>query len=180
MDSRERKLSDSDPGHQLLAHVLDHAPSLRRRLHCYTRNRADTEELLQDTYVRLLTLNKSGRVHIRSVAALATTIATNVARDWLRRQKVANLSLEIELAEAIGTEAEQPDQAVNTQQEFEIVAGIVECMPERRREVFLLRRAYGLSQKEIARKLAISENTVEQHLSRAARELLRLFSSTRF
>jgi RNA polymerase sigma-70 factor (ECF subfamily) len=35
--------------------------------------------------------------------------------------------------------------------------------------VFTLRKVYGFSQKEIAERLQISENTVEQHLTKAAR-----------
>jgi RNA polymerase sigma-70 factor (ECF subfamily) len=37
----------------------------------------------------------------------------------------------------------------------------IQSLPERCRQVFTLRKIYGLSQKEIAQKLSISENTVE-------------------
>ena len=42
-------------------------------------------------------------------------------------------------------------------------------LPERCRQVFTLRKVYGLSQKEIAASLDISENTVEQHLAKGVR-----------
>jgi RNA polymerase sigma factor (sigma-70 family) len=51
-----------------------------------------------------------------------------------------------------------------------IEAGL-NLLTARARETFLLRRAYGHSQKEIARQLCISENTVEQHCTKAVRAL---------
>ena len=42
-------------------------------------------------------------------------------------------------------------------------------MPRRCRQTFTLRKVYGFSQKEIAARLSIAENTVEQHLMKAAR-----------
>jgi RNA polymerase sigma factor (sigma-70 family) len=42
-------------------------------------------------------------------------------------------------------------------------------LPARCRQVFTLRKVYGLSQKEIAASLSISENTVEQHLAKGVR-----------
>ena len=45
----------------------------------------------------------------------------------------------------------------------------IQGLPDRCRQVFTLRKVYGYSQKEIALRLNISENTVEQHLTKAAR-----------
>lgn len=45
----------------------------------------------------------------------------------------------------------------------------VQKLPERCRQVFTLRKVYGYSQKEIAARMNISENTVEQQLTKAAR-----------
>jgi RNA polymerase sigma-70 factor (ECF subfamily) len=45
----------------------------------------------------------------------------------------------------------------------------IQGLPDRCRQVFTLRKVYGYSQKEIALRMNISENTVEQHLTKAAR-----------
>ncbi|MGH8323270.1 MAG: RNA polymerase sigma factor, partial [Steroidobacteraceae bacterium] len=45
----------------------------------------------------------------------------------------------------------------------------VQELPERCRQVFTLRKVYGYSQKEIAARMNITENTVEQQLIKAAR-----------
>ena len=50
-----------------------------------------------------------------------------------------------------------------------MLTAAVARLPTRCRQVFTLRKVYGLSQKEIAAELNISENTVEQHLAKGMR-----------
>ncbi len=52
----------------------------------------------------------------------------------------------------------------------EVVAGL----PEQCRKVFLMKRVYGFSQKEIASQLGITESTVEKHLIKGMRLCSRL------
>ena len=66
-------------------------------------------------------------------------------------------------------ENEQIDEIVNSHQELEVLVGAIQGLPDRCRQVFTLRKVYGYSQREIAVRMNISENTVEQHLTRAAR-----------
>jgi RNA polymerase sigma-70 factor (ECF subfamily) len=53
---------------------------------------------------------------------------------------------------------------------------VVERMPEKRKEVFLLSRRDGKSNDDIARELGISKKTVENHLNAALRELRKITS----
>jgi RNA polymerase sigma-70 factor (ECF subfamily) len=48
-------------------------------------------------------------------------------------------------------------------------------LPGRVRDVFTLRRVYGLSQREVAEKLAIAESTVEKHMARGFLLMLEQF-----
>lgn len=47
----------------------------------------------------------------------------------------------------------------------------VAALPEKRQQVFILSRTEGLSNKEIAQQLNISEKTVEDHITRAIRQI---------
>lgn len=58
---------------------------------------------------------------------------------------------------------------MNDRQELSILITAVQQLPDRCRQVFTLRKVYGYSQKEIAARLKIAENTVEQHLVTAVR-----------
>jgi RNA polymerase sigma factor (sigma-70 family) len=163
-------------------HVLEafaYESKIRARLYRYTRNRADADEILQETYVRLLSLKGPDVVPIGSVLAFVMTVARNIACDWLRHQKVLSISLVADLDLQVTAEGTQPDEWLSLEQELELLADIVESMPPRRREAFTLRKVYGLSQKEIARTLRISVNTVEQHLSSAVRYIDQVLTARR-
>lgn len=64
----------------------------------YVRNPADVDELLQETYARLLVAHHVRGSEVRSVRALALTIARNVALDWLRHRDVVPMDLVSDLA----------------------------------------------------------------------------------
>lgn len=158
------------PEERYLRRALEFEGVLRACLYRYARNSSDVEELLQETYTRLLAAGSSDQPEIRSVRAFALTIARNVALDWLRHRQVVPIELVADL-EALDVldEGEQIEEIVNSHQELRLLAHAVSGLPRRCRQVFTLRKVYGYSQKEIAARLNISENTVEQHLTKAAR-----------
>jgi len=153
-----------------LLRALEFENVLRACLYRYTRNSSDVEELLQETYARLLVAAASDDPEVRSVRGFALTVARNVAFDWLRHRQVVPIELvaDIEALEILD-ENEQVEETVNHHQELAMLVKAIQELPERCRQVFTLRKVYGYSQKEIAARLGISENTVEQHLTRAAR-----------
>lgn len=153
-----------------LVQALKFEGVLRALLYRYARNNSDVEELLQETYARLLTAGASGEPEIRSVRAFALTVARNVAFDWLRHKQVIPIELVADIeAMNILDERDQIDAIVNSHQELMMLVSAVQQLPERCRQVFTLRKVYGYSQKEIAKRMNISENTVEQQLIKAAR-----------
>lgn len=52
--------------------------------------------------------------------------------------------------------------------------GAIDQLSPRVREVFVLRKVYGLKQREIAERLGIAESTVEKHIARGLTEMSRL------
>ena len=153
-----------------LVQALEFESVLRACLYRYARNSSDVEELLQETYARLLTAGSSNEPEVRSVRAFSLTVARNVAFDWLRHKQVVPIELVADMgAMDILDERDQIDAIVNSHQELMMLVKAVQQLPERCRQVFTLRKVYGYSQKEIAARMNISENTVEQQLIKAAR-----------
>jgi RNA polymerase sigma-70 factor (ECF subfamily) len=150
---------------------LEYEGVLRACLHRYARNVADVDELLQDTWTHLLAAGSAqNREEIRSIRAFALTVARNVALSWLRHRQVVPIELVADLEQLeLLDERGLVDEIVNSHQELALLTQAVERLPARCRQVFTLRKVYGLSQKEIAAELGISENTVEQHLAKGMR-----------
>lgn len=158
-----------NPGDRYLLEALESEGVLRAYLFRFVRNPADVDELLQETYAKLLSAQPGGG-EVRSVRALALTIARNVALDWLRHRDVVPMELVSDLAALdVLDERAQVEEIVNAHQELALLSEVVADLPKRIRQAFTLRRVYGLSQQEIATRMGISEKTVEQLLARAVR-----------
>ncbi|WP_213979718.1 sigma-70 family RNA polymerase sigma factor [Sphingomonas sp. dw_22] len=65
------------------------------------------------------------------------------------------------------------DRAVEASQELQRVNGLLSALSSTCRRVIELRRFDGLSQKETARQLGVSENVVENHIARGLKRVLK-------
>ncbi|MBI4622178.1 MAG: RNA polymerase sigma factor [Verrucomicrobia bacterium] len=128
----------------------------------------DVDDVVQDTYVRLFRARRSGA--IRSVQAFLFTAARNSALDIFRRRKASAADSLYEVA-GLSVLDERPNAAesADASQELEILAEAIRHLPHRCRQVFTLRKIYGLSQREVAAHLEISEHTVEVQMGKGAR-----------
>ncbi|MEO7598589.1 MAG: RNA polymerase sigma factor [Opitutus sp.] len=137
---------------------------------------ADIDDLVQESYVRLLRMRAQNRV--RSPRGLLFTMARNAAHDLFRRRGTAGVTT-VDEAEYLNVPDGQPGTAevVSRAQEIELLADAIEALPDRCRAVFLLRQFENLSQREIAQRLGISENTVESQLTKALRRCEDYFAS---
>jgi RNA polymerase sigma-70 factor (ECF subfamily) len=150
--------------------VLPHEGALRGYLGRFLRRSHDIEDVVQDTYARLIALGDEERGRIRQVQAYIFRTARNLAIDRLRRQPIVSLEkmTEIEGLDVID-EGVDGYTEVNARQELGLLRQAIAALPDRCRQVLTLRKVFGLSQKEIAARLAISENTVERHIANGMR-----------
>jgi RNA polymerase sigma-70 factor (ECF subfamily) len=161
-------LTNSEQTRWFAEEVQPHEPSLRSYLRQLFPSFPDIDDLVQDSYARLLRANEAGRV--RYAKAFLFTTARNLALDFFRRRKVVSIDGVADLAELPVIE-DKPGvaDAVSKQQELELLADAVSLLPDRCRQVLTLRLLYGLSHKEIAAELGISGHTVKAQLAKGMR-----------
>lgn len=156
--------------------VQPHEPALRAYLHSRFPLLQDPDDVIQETYRRLWVEKTAGR--IRHVRAFMFTAARNVALDLFRRRRI--LAFEpVPHPDALDVVREAPSaaEAMTQQQELEVLAEAVQKLPDRCRQVMLLRYLKGCSYKEIAALLAISPETVKTHLAKGIKHCTDYFAA---
>ena len=123
------------------------------------------DDIAQETWIRASTTSAAMPDNPR---AYLYRMAGNLAIDQLRRQdtQVRSTAEDIQ-SQQIACSAPAPDAVVAGRQEFAILTEAVQGLPEKCRLVFLLYRGQGLTMRQIAKRLDISEKTVEKHIARA-------------
>ena len=129
---------------------------------------ASIEDIVQETYVRVCRLNSGNE--IREPRALMVKVARNLALDHIKRAEwrlTSSIDEDSEsgMSESLREVDETFDQ-VASNEEFGQFCEAVRLLPPQCRRVFVLKKVYGHSQREIARELNLSESTVEKHIAK--------------
>jgi RNA polymerase sigma-70 factor (ECF subfamily) len=129
----------------------------------------EIEDIVQETYVRVSQFERVAS--IRHPRSFLYRTARNLALDHIKRAgSRATVSLPDDEDDE-GSDNGLPQAGIDVydqlaaKQEFEIFCAAVQELPLQCRRVFVMRKVYGYSQKEIARALDIGESTVEKHIA---------------
>lgn len=162
-------------GSWLAEHVLPHEPGLRSWLRRSARlSDADIDDLIQETYAILFT--RPSVAEIADPRAYTYQVARSILLQNLRRAKVVTIEAVADVSSLnITAAAPSAEQLVEGYCELQRVTDAIEAMPAQTRRAFWMRRVEGLSQREVAQALGLSENTVEKHIMRGIRSLMDQF-----
>ncbi|WP_448663876.1 RNA polymerase sigma factor [Sphingomonas sp. CJ20] len=152
--------------------ILPHERDLRAWLRSRVMAAEDVEDIVQECYCRFAQLSDVGQ--IGSPRAYFFTMARNLAHRQRRNARVVRLEPIVEGLQP-ELESDQPlqDRIAAGRQELERVAAALASLSERAQRIFVMRRVDGLSQKEIAAALNVTETIVENEASRSLRAILR-------
>jgi len=158
----------------LTRNVLPYEPLIRARLKYMRVADLDVDDVIQEMYARLLSAPAVETVRYPRQYAIQT--AKGIIIDHLRRSRVVSIVSGGSLDQL---DVAQPDASVEEHMEFQDeiqeVAKALAQLPETYRETLILRRVEGLSQKETAQRLGVTEKTVENHTARGLAMLIKLF-----
>ncbi len=155
----------------LAEHVLPCEPTLRAWLQRRLPVHQDVDDVIQETYAILAALADVS--HVGQPRAYVYSVAQSVVLQQLRRAQVVSIEAvaEIERVAASGEEA-CPERTASSRQELARIGALIDSLPDKCRQAFVLRRVEGYSQREIAQRMQISENTVEKHICKGIRVLM--------
>lgn len=129
------------------------------------KNKEEAEEVAQDVFKNIW-VNKERLDENLSFQGLLFKAAKNLIQNIWRK----NLNNELYIKEVVSGMEEgkkTTDEIVEYNDIKKIIDNNIEMLPQKRKQIFLLSREKGLSYKEIARELKISENTVDTQIRNA-------------
>ncbi|KFJ10639.1 RNA polymerase sigma factor, sigma-70 family protein [Delftia acidovorans] len=143
----------------------NHHPWLESLLRKRLGNRDDAADLAQDTFVRLLR-SPLPQQDIREPRRYLATIARGLVADLFRRRTLEQSYLDY-LAQLPQSLAPSPEEQAIVQQTLLDVDRMLQGLPPKVREAFVLAQFEELSYPEIAQRLGVSLRTVSNYLTRA-------------
>lgn len=158
----------------LARNVLPHEPLIRARLRGIYVAGLDVDDVIQEMYARIL--SAPALESIRYPRQYAIQVAKGILIDHLRRSRVVSI-VSVGNLEQLDTALPEVtiEERLEFQGEIQEVANALAHLPEVCRETLILRRVEGLSQREAAQRLGVTEKVIEYHMSRGIMMLIKLF-----
>lgn len=158
--------------------VLPLEQALMRFLRRNWRDHGEIADLRQEIYVRVYEAARRERLY--PVKPFLFVTGRNLMIDRLRQRNVVKIETMDEIAWLDVSDAEPgPEQRVAARQELRRMQAALDELPPRCREVIVLRRVHGFSQREVAAKMGIKEETVENQVVKGMRILAAATSDKR-
>ena len=146
-----------------------------RRVH----SKSDVPDLVQEVFLRLSRMDDPQAIEKPEHFLFVT--AANVLRDRARRdlaQRRAGDDDAAQLSVAEGSDF-PPDRVLESKQAAEYLAAALRDLPERTRDIFVLRVIEGMKMADVARAFSISTRAAEKHQAKALAHVARVLEDWR-
>ena len=137
---------------------------LRKFLRRFSSSAHDIEDITQETILRALKAEKTRE--IEQPRAFLFGVARNIVRKSLEQKSrsIIDYIEDFESQEYISNEP-SAEEVYDSRQRMLIFAEAVVTLPTQCQRVFVLKKVYGYSHREIAKTLGISISTTEKHVA---------------
>jgi RNA polymerase sigma-70 factor (ECF subfamily) len=153
-------------GREIMPHEADVRAWLLRTL-----DPDDLEDVIQETYCQIAGLKDVG--HIASGRAYFFTAARSIVLMRLRRARVVSMESVSEIENTgIAMDEPTPERVVAARRELERVQRLIEELPDRCRRISELRKVDGLSQREVAEQLGVTEFVIGNEVAKGMKLIL--------
>ena len=152
---------------KLLERIVDRRQdSLYRFAYIRTGSQADAEDIVQDTFIYLW-VNRAKITHSGSLYAYLSRSVKNSCID-------RKLHAEVEqryLREMMASGEESSEDSENLEELYKRLQVVMDSLPPKCKEIFILGCVEGLSYKDVAEQLGVSVNTVKTQVKVAYKKI---------
>ena len=142
--------------------------SLRRYLRRYSVSEETAADVAQEAFLRVYVASRTDTV--KQPRAFLYQIARNLILNHIRNQNRAGTDTVPDIDD-LGVYDEFPSLEATciSREEYELLVGAIETLPNQCRRVFILRKIYQYSYREIVDELGIALSTVEKHVAQGVK-----------
>ena len=162
--TKEPKTTAEDNASAISSAFVENESAIKRFLRRFFSVSHDVEEVSQETFLKAFQAAKSRE--IEQPKAFLFGVARNVALKRLSKNARAIVDF-VEDSQPNGDIEDEIslEDAIDSRQRMLIFAEAVSTLPAQCQRVFIMKKVYGLSHKEISARLKISVSTVEKHVA---------------
>ena len=142
----------------------------------YLNDKDESEEIVQEVFLKIWINRQNINPELQFVPYIKT-IAKNLIINKAKRKLLETTYIK-SLENGDHNYISETENHTHFQEIQELINQQIDHFPTRRKEVFILSREKGLSIKEIAERLGISESTVENHINKAIKDLKKQLQNT--
>jgi len=147
---------------------LAHRPALSAFLRRRLATDADVQEVLQESYARVLGYGYGGSRPPAVWKSLLYRIASNLSISRMRTERAHNVAGQQSLDDVeLPSDSPSQERVLAAQQELELIRQAIVGLSPKCRKVFLLSRTHHKTYPEIAQLCGISVKMVEKYVSQA-------------
>lgn len=140
-----------------------HYAPLVNRVYRIVRDQNTSEDIVQDLFIDIW--KKKDTIHnVDSPVAYLNKAALFKTYDYLRKEKTGRHAAQEELDHNMPSNLASPEDQMISDEKIQKIKTAIDKLPEKGRAIFYMSRRSGLSYKEIAETLQISQKTVEYHM----------------
>ncbi|MBY8823988.1 RNA polymerase sigma factor [Sphingomonas colocasiae] len=157
--------------------VMPHEPAVRAWLKRSMVSAEDADDLIQEAYANLASLDAFEQ--IARPDGYFFQIVRNLLTTQIRRARIVRIESVAEIDTLVaGSEDPSPERVTGARRELEMVQRLIAGLPDRCRRIFEMRKIEGLSQREIAERLKVTESIVENDGVKGMRLIMQAMRAT--
>ena len=135
------------------------------------RSKANAQDITQNIFMKLWK-NRKNLEHIKSMDDYLFILSKNACMDYFRKaSRKKEISTDVFDEFLLSRIVSSPEKRIDALSDIEELRHVIDSLPSKRRDIFIMSRFDGLSNDEIASILGVSKKTVENQISLATKKI---------